>query len=222
MANARTRSQAARAERGRTTRRRIVEAATTLLVRDGYLATTMSAIASQAGVAVQTLYLSFGSKVAILAAALDVAIVGDDEPVVLLQRPWIQQLRAEPDGVAALRRLIEESARIVGRTYPLYAVIRAAAAHPEVAELLARNKQQRHASLVAITTSFAAKQGFAAGMAAERAADLLYAVISEETYGLLVVERGWPTSDWKAWCQQALTNSLFPPTQASSTATRAG
>jgi AcrR family transcriptional regulator len=215
MTNAQTRNRAVRAQRGRATRHRIVEAATTLFVRDGYLATTMSAIANQAGVAVQTLYLSFGSKVAILAATLDVAIVGDDEPVAVLERPWVQQLRAEPDGAAALGCLIQECVQIFGRTYPLYAVIRAAAAHQEVAELLAHNKQQRHHSFTAMATSLAAKQGFAPGVPTERAADLLYAIVSEETYGLLVVERGWPTTDWAQWCQQALTNSLFPPTPAS-------
>ena len=70
MVRSRTRAQA---ERTRATRARIIAAATPLFVRDGYLETTMSGIAKAAGVAVQTLYLSFGSKVAVLEAALDAA-----------------------------------------------------------------------------------------------------------------------------------------------------
>jgi AcrR family transcriptional regulator len=70
LVRSRTRAQA---ERTRATRARIIAAATPLFVRDGYLETTMSGIAKAAGVAVQTLYLSFGSKVAVLEAALDVA-----------------------------------------------------------------------------------------------------------------------------------------------------
>jgi AcrR family transcriptional regulator len=46
------------------TRHRVVAAAAPLFVRDGYVETTMAGIARAAGVAVQTLYLSFGSKAA--------------------------------------------------------------------------------------------------------------------------------------------------------------
>jgi AcrR family transcriptional regulator len=57
------------AVRGQATRTRIVEAARPLFVRDGYLETMMNGIATAAGVAVQTLYLAFGSKIAVLEAA---------------------------------------------------------------------------------------------------------------------------------------------------------
>ncbi|HEY4419314.1 MAG TPA: helix-turn-helix domain-containing protein, partial [Pseudonocardia sp.] len=60
------RRNAVRTERAMATRARIIEAAGPLFVRDGYLETTMAGIARAAGVAVQTLYLSFGSKVAVL------------------------------------------------------------------------------------------------------------------------------------------------------------
>jgi hypothetical protein len=57
-----------------------------LFIRDGYLATTMAAVAGEAGVAVQSLYLRFGSKLEILKAAFDAAVVGGLEPVPLLER----------------------------------------------------------------------------------------------------------------------------------------
>src|SRR6516225_4017003 len=98
----RTKNRAVRAEKARATRRRIIAAATELFTRDGYLQTTMADIARLADVAVQTLYLSFGSKVAVLTAALDMAIAGDDDPVPVLERPWFARLRAEPDPIAAL------------------------------------------------------------------------------------------------------------------------
>lgn len=67
----------------------MIAAASELFVRDGYLQTTMADVARAADVAVQTLYLGFGSKVAVLAAALDVAIAGDDDLVPVLERPWV-------------------------------------------------------------------------------------------------------------------------------------
>src|SRR5437763_16336971 len=98
--------------RSRATRARIVEAATRVFVRDGYLTTTMAAIAAEAGVAVQSLYLGFGSKLGILSAAFDVAVVGDVEPVPLLERPWVRELAACPDGPRALRLFVAEVARL--------------------------------------------------------------------------------------------------------------
>ena len=79
-----------RAARARETRQRMVDAARRLFVERGYLPTTMSAIAQVAGVAIQTLYLSFGSKAGGLAATLDTTNAGDDAPVPVLDRPWVQ------------------------------------------------------------------------------------------------------------------------------------
>ena len=92
-----------RAARTRATRRRIVDAAAELFVERGYGVTTLEQIAARAGVAVQTVYFHFGNKRTVLKEAVDVAAVGDDEPVALLERPWLEELRAEPDP----RRVVE-------------------------------------------------------------------------------------------------------------------
>ncbi|HZC54175.1 MAG TPA: helix-turn-helix domain-containing protein, partial [Mycobacterium sp.] len=65
---------------------RIVAAARTLFVRDGYVATTLVAVADQAGVAHRTVYARFGTKAALLKRVVDVAIVGDVQPVDLHSR----------------------------------------------------------------------------------------------------------------------------------------
>ena len=70
-----------RAERARLTRRRIIDAAAELFVERGYGATMLDQVAERAGVAVQTVYFHFGNKSTLLKRALDVAAVGDDEPV---------------------------------------------------------------------------------------------------------------------------------------------
>src|SRR3982074_468204 len=114
-------SHARRHERRRATRERIVRAAASLCVRNGYLATTMASIAAEAGVAVQSLYLIFGSKLDILKAALDVDVGGVVEPVPLLERDWASRFAETPDGPEAVRLLISEVSGILGRTYPIYA-----------------------------------------------------------------------------------------------------
>lgn len=207
----RTRIQASRAERSRLTRARVVAAATDLFVAQGYLQTTMADIARGAEVAVQTLYLSFGSKVAVLSAALDVAIAGDDEPVPVLERAWFTTLRETPDGPAALEVFVEATSRIIERVYPLYAVTRDGSTDPELAEVLATNKQLRFVVHSRAAQELAAKNGFRPDLPAERAGQVIYTLMSQETYGLLVVEHGWTRDDWAGWVRRHLQTELFGP-----------
>jgi AcrR family transcriptional regulator len=208
----RTKNRAARAEKARATRRRIIAAATELFVRDGYLQTTMGDIAQLAGVAVQTLYLSFGSKVAMLAAALDVAIAGDDEPGPVLERPWFARLRAEPDPAAALDILADSAAEIINRVYPLHAAMSNASADPEVAEVRDRDKRQRFASHLPAIQDLASRPGFNQQLPVERATEIFYTLMSEETYGLLVAEHGWSVPEWSGWVRHHVQAELFPAT----------
>lgn len=204
----RTRNQLARADKTRVIRRRIIAAATELFVRDGYLETTMAGLAEQAGVAVQTLYLSFGGKAAVLAAALDDAVAGDDERVP--EREWFARLHAEPDGAAALTVFVEAAAQVVARHYPLYASVAAAAADPEPAELLRRAKRRRLETHGRIVDELVGKRGFSEALSLDRATEVVHTLMSPETYGLLVVDHGWTGADWALWVERHLRVELFP------------
>jgi AcrR family transcriptional regulator len=205
----RTKTQLAHAARARATRARVIGAATELFIRDGYLQTTMADIAAAAGVAVRTVY-GVGSKVEVLAAALDVAIVGDDQPVPILERAWFRQLVAEPDGVSALGVFRDAASRVIERVYPLYAATRDGSTDPELAEVLHRNKHQRFTTHTHVARELATKADFDASVAVERAAQVIYTVMSQETYGLLVVEHGWGVTDWAYWVHRHLLTELFP------------
>ena len=86
-----------RDEQARRTRRAIVTAARELFLAQGYAATTIDAIAEEAHVSRRTVFNAVGGKVALLKLALDWAIVGDDEPVPLADRPAIKAIQAERD-----------------------------------------------------------------------------------------------------------------------------
>lgn len=172
--------------------------------------TTMSAIAREAGVAVQTLYLAFGSKSSILSAALDVAIVGDDEPVPLLERPWVQELQAEEDGRRAVALLCREVATLFRRVAPLHVTIRAATGDADVARLLEHDQQSRYATQRQCVAILADKPGFNAELGEERAADIVYGLLSEAVFLLFCGDRGWSVEDWTTWVTATLTSQLFP------------
>ena len=71
---------ALRETQARATRRAIVEAAGTLFAELGWSRTTIDAVAARAGVSRRTVFTAVGGKAALLALALDWALVGDDEP----------------------------------------------------------------------------------------------------------------------------------------------
>ena len=76
-----------RADHSALTRRRILDAAGRLFAERGYLGATLAEVAAAAGVSVQTLYNSIGSKATLLKAVYDVTLAGDDEPVPMRERP---------------------------------------------------------------------------------------------------------------------------------------
>ena len=197
---ARKRAGAARAQ---ATRERVVAAAAPLFVAHGYLDTTMAELAGAAGVAVQTLYLAFGSKAAVLRAVWDAA--GPERPA-----GWTEALAVAPDGPAALARHVELTTAAVERRHPLDAVLRAAAADPEPAELLAAARAAALDAHARAVDELAEHPGFTVDMSLQRATDVLATLLAPETYGLLVVQQGWTTPDWAEWALRHLVADLFP------------
>src|ERR1700693_4659732 len=72
------------------TEERIIAAATGLFLENGYVPTTLEAVAKRAEVAARTVYVRFGTKAALFKRVVDVAIAGDTQPVDVLGRDWAQ------------------------------------------------------------------------------------------------------------------------------------
>lgn len=195
------------------TESRIAGAATELFCSQGYLDTTMAAIAAAAGVSVQTLYLRHGSKAAILSAALDVAIAGDTDPVALRDRrdDFFARALAEPDAGAAIATWARGARRISDRTHRLYEVIRSAAADPEVGAVLEKNRAERAAGHRALADALASKDRYDPAVPPQRAADLLYALGTEDAYLLFVVDRGWSADEWERWVVDTVGDQVLLP-----------
>ena len=107
----------------RQTRRAILEAATGLFTTHGYGATSLQAIADEAGVAVQTIYATLRNKPTILAEALDLAIAGDDEAVAVNQRDWMNEVWTAPTGDQRLRAYARAVAQIMTRASEMFMVV---------------------------------------------------------------------------------------------------
>ena len=110
------------------TEQRIVAAATELFLADGYVATTLEAVARRASVAARTVYVRFGTKAALFKRVIDVAIVGDTEPVDVLGRDWMQAALTAPAAAERIAASAAASRQIMQRTGGLFAVAQQAAA----------------------------------------------------------------------------------------------
>src|SRR6476646_542523 len=108
-----------RREQARQNRGTILDAARTRFLELGYAGTTMGAVAADAGVSVETVYKAFGNKAGLVKGVFDVAIVGDDEPVPLMEREFVQRNRAEPDPRRKLTAYAEHFRVTAARSMPL-------------------------------------------------------------------------------------------------------
>ncbi len=192
------------------TRRAVLAAARELFVQDGYVATTIDAIAARTGVSPETVYATFRHKRALLSGLLDVAIAGDDAPVPILERPWVKQLRDEPDPRRRLQLLARNGRLILERSAPIYEVLRgAAAADPEIAALWERAKAQRLVGQRELLRILTERAPLRPGLPAATATDVLFAIGSPETYRLLVVDRGWSADRFERWYADTLARLLL-------------
>ncbi|MCA2216008.1 TetR/AcrR family transcriptional regulator [Jidongwangia harbinensis] len=201
-----------RAEQARATRRRIVAAATEQFVARGYGATLLDQVADQAGVAVQTVYFHFGNKRTLLRHVMDVAAVGDDEPVPLLERPWFTRLQQEPEPRRIIELWLTSGRQILHRTAPLMRVMRGATGtDPDLAAQWQTHQQQARAAYGLLVELLAARDALRPGLDLEQARDIAFTIASVETYLQFTDVCGWTPEEWQERTAAILTASLLKP-----------
>ena len=132
--------------RTRRTRASVVDAARSLFEERGYAATTIEAISERSDTPQATIYRLFASKLGILKAVIDVAIVGDDEDVAMADRPQVRELLADADAHQRLAQFAALLRDLMARTAPVHRLLAdAARSDPEAASLLAEIARQRQA-----------------------------------------------------------------------------
>lgn len=191
-----------RAKRATETRAALLAAAGDLFVANGWAATGMRDIAARAGVATETLYAHFSSKRAIFQAVVDVAVVGDEEPVAVAERPEFRALGVGPRAarVAAAAALV---AAVNGRTAAFAAVVREAApGDPQIAEVLDATRRRQRQDVEAGMTLILGRPPTTVEL------DEVWALTSPELYLLLVGVAGWAPEQYERWVATTLTRAL--------------
>lgn len=103
-----------------------MRAAHELFVKNGYRATTLTAVAEAAGVAPRTVYVRFGTKAALLKRVVDVAVVGDHAPIDVVGRDWYRTAMSAPTLEARIVAFAVGAARLVTSAADVVAVAREA------------------------------------------------------------------------------------------------
>jgi AcrR family transcriptional regulator len=199
-----------RKEQALETRRQIVEAARQLFLSRGYAGATMDAIAQEAGVAVETVYATFGNKRAILSRLIDVSLVGDEEPIPLLEREGPQAVMNERDQQRQIELFAEDIYRIMSRMTPLFEIMRTAAkTEPEIAAMYENILNSRVQGLMAFVQALIKNGSLREGVTAEAAAETVWTLTSAEVLTLLLQNRGWSAEKYKGWLTDMLKRFLL-------------
>ncbi|MGD9954924.1 MAG: TetR/AcrR family transcriptional regulator [Candidatus Nanopelagicales bacterium] len=201
-----------RAERAAATRTRILGAARTLFLAQGYPATTLTDVATEAGVAADTVLHIFGSKGGLLKAVLDVTIGGDESDVKVLDRPGPQAMRQETDQRRQIAMLAQGMSEQLERVRPLDDILRSAAAVDVDARALRDDLQlrQRREAMRQVVSWIAAHGELRNGISVESAADVVWTVTSPEVHQMLRDQCGWDADAYLVWLRGTLESALLP------------
>jgi AcrR family transcriptional regulator len=172
------------------TRAAILDAARDLFTERGYAATSMTAIAGRAGVALDTVYASAGRKPELARLLIETAISGTDQAIPAEQRDYVQAIRAAPDAGTKIARYAAAITAIAPRLALVLAIIQQAAPdEPELARLWDQIAERRAANMRLFVADLASVHPLR--LDADQAADIVWATNATELYQLLVGQRGW-------------------------------
>lgn len=173
------------------TRATVLDAAAALFVREGYLRTTMKAIAGAAGTSVETVYAQ-GSKASLLLACVDRALTGDDDDVPMTDRADFAAALAQPSAAAMIEAFVRALAHVAVRAGGLLVAFEdAAAADAPTAELWTVAEQHRKADLRRLVQAVADRGPLPVGWDVDTATDAVWLTATPRRAHTALQTLGW-------------------------------
>ncbi|MGI8466873.1 MAG: TetR/AcrR family transcriptional regulator [Pyrinomonadaceae bacterium] len=182
------------------TRQRIMDAARKLFLENGYAATTIDSIASEAGVAAQTVYAAFRSKQGILTGIIVRARFGADYEEI------VKEVRTATDP----RKLLQLTAKIARQIYDSeraeYQLLRAV---PEIAEQERQLECRRFEALKPNIKMLENSGRLNKKLKKNKAHDILWTLTGRDIFHMLVIERDWQSNKYEKWLAETLISCLL-------------
>ena len=200
-----------RKEQAAETRRQILRAAQLLFEEHGYAATTMAAVADEAGVALKTVYLAFETKSGLIRALWDTRLRGEDD-IAVAQQPWYLEVLNEPDPVRQLQLNARNSTVVKLRIANLLRVLREGApSDPDIDALWQLINTDFYANQREVVRSLQRKNALRRGLDVTKATDILWTLIHPDVWHLLVGARGWSAARYEKWLADTTCAELLKP-----------
>jgi len=192
------------------TRHAILQAARNIFLRRGYAGATMSMIAEEAGIALDTVYASVGKKPALFRLLVETAISGQNEAVPAEQRDYVRAIRAAPDAAAKLKIYAGALGAIQPRLAPIFRALQAAAAQePELAALWREISDRRAVNMRSLAQDLFETGQTRRDLTRDQIADIIWSMNAPEYFLLLVEQRGWTPDQFAHWTADAWVRLLL-------------
>ncbi|HEY1912493.1 MAG TPA: helix-turn-helix domain-containing protein [Vicinamibacterales bacterium] len=187
----------------------IVEAARHRFVLDGFATTTIARIAQDAGVSVETVYKTFGNKVALVRAIRDRALAG--EGPLHAERRSDRMQTGERDPHRIIRGWGVLTMEVAPRVAPVLLLVRDAATNdPELSQLQKEMDAARLTRMEHNARTLLKGGHLRDGVTLAAATDVLWTYSSPELYELLVIRREWSVERYGQFIADAMIAALLP------------
>lgn len=192
------------------TRAVVLDAAARLFRELGWADTSMRSVAKAAGVSMETVYAGFGSKGDLLAAVMDVAVVGDDLPIPLAQRD-VALVLGTGTRDERVAKAASMSVAISSRTCELVqALTQGSATDASLAQRLAALDERRRAEIADYIEQVASRAPTRLEL------DEVWLLTSAEVFHLLVHRSGWTPEQHELWLADRLLGLVSQASQDAS------
>jgi AcrR family transcriptional regulator len=198
-----------RAARKADTESRVLRAASDLFVAQGYATTTLTQVAGAAGVAARTVYVRFGTKAALLARAVGVALVGDTAPIPVADRDWSHRALTAPTAAERIEISARGTRELFERAGPLLVVAtQAEATEPAIAAAAQAGRVETRQQIRAFWQAMSDDGLLPDGADVDWLADTGTLLGSADTYVQMTRVIGWDPEAYEQWLRVTLTRLL--------------
>ena len=194
-----------RQEQAEMTRRRILEAARRLLAAGGYSTVTMDDIAKEAGVAYQTVYAVFGTKLRLAEAMIEAGWPHIDEAMKL-----VEQVRESADAKVWLRTAARITRQINEPCGDLARFMRESG-DPVLLARYRTVEDERFSQLREVADMLERSGRLRSTITSSEALAVLWAMTGADWYSQLVFQRTWSPARYEEWLGEALISLLLEP-----------
>ncbi|MDI9950075.1 TetR/AcrR family transcriptional regulator [Rhodococcus sp. IEGM 1305] len=194
-----------RAESARRTRLLVRDAAARLFVDRGYVSTTVRNVAEAAGVSTRTVFTAFpGGKAELFHEALHTAIDGDTAAT---------HTPAPRDGDPVERildQMVGFSTDVLERAGTLMTTsIESSGADDDMRRFADEGARASAENAMTLAEGLAAHELLRPEISVQRAADVLFTVVSPQVYSMLRRQCGWDVVEYRNWVKATIRASLL-------------